>query len=88
VQEIAKFKFHLIMNQVRSAQDVEIGHSIKNISKKYFGVDIQYIGYLEYDASVWQSIKKRRPVTLEYPNSSLVINFKKIVNGLIHQSLT
>jgi len=87
-QEIAKFKFNLIMNQVRSAQDVEIGHSIKNVAKKYFGVEMNYIGYLEYDASVWQSIKKRRPVTLEFPNSNLVVNFKKIVNGLIQHSLS
>lgn len=86
--EIAKFKFNLIMNQVRSAQDVEIGHSIRSVAKKYFGVEINYIGYLEYDASVWQSIKKRRPVTLEYPNSSLVLNFRKIVNGLIQNSLS
>lgn len=81
--EISKFKFYLVMNQVRSPHDIEIGNSIRNVAKKYFGVDIVYLGYLEYDASVWQSIKKRRPVTLEYPNSSLVTNFKKIVSNLI-----
>jgi flagellar biosynthesis protein FlhG len=81
--EISKFKFYLIMNQVRTPQDIEIGNSIKNVAKKYFGVDIYYIGHLEYDASVWQSIKRRKPVTTEYPNSPLVLSFKKIVAKLM-----
>lgn len=86
-REMSNFKFSLIMNQVRSQQDIDIGHGIKNVAKKYFGVEIQYTGYLEYDPSVWQSIKKRRPVTLEFPQSNLVQNFKKIVSGLIDQSV-
>jgi flagellar biosynthesis protein FlhG len=81
--EIAKFKFYLVMNQIRTPQDIEIGNSIRNVAKKYFGVEIFYIGHLEYDASVWQSIKKRKPVTLEYPNSPLVVSFKKIVGRLM-----
>jgi len=84
--EISKFKFHLIMNQVRTPQDVEIGYSVKSVAKKYFGVDINYIGYIEYDAAVWQSIKKRKPVALEFPNSNLVTNFSKIVNGLVQKN--
>lgn len=81
--EISKFKFHLIMNQVRTAQDVEIGQSVKTVAKKYFGVDVHYVGFIEYDSCIWQSIKKRKPVSIEYPNSNVVHNFTKIVNGLV-----
>ncbi len=84
--EISKFKFNLIMNQVRSAQDLEIGNSVKTIAKKYFGVEVNYIGYIEYDSAIWQSIKKRKPVTLEFPQSNVVSNFGKIVNGLVQQN--
>lgn len=84
--EISKFKFNLIMNQVRSTQDLEIGNSVKTISKKYFGVEVNYIGYIEYDSAIWQSIKKRKPVTLEFPQSNVVGNFGKIVNGLVQQN--
>ena len=84
--EISKFKFNLIMNQVRSTQDLEIGNSVKTIAKKYFGVEVNYIGYIEYDSAIWQSIKKRKPVTLEFPKSNVVGNFGKIVNGLVQNS--
>lgn len=81
--EIAKFRPALIMNQVRGQQDIDIGFSIQSVSKRYFGIDIDYMGYLDYDASVWQSVKKRRPLLMEFPNSRLVGNFDKIVNKLM-----
>ena len=73
--EVAKFKPNLIMNQVRSQNDVDLGFSIQTVSKKYFGIDLNYLGYLDYDASVWQSVKKSyiRPfsssISLDFSNS-------------------
>lgn len=81
--EISKLQPHIIMNQVRSQNDIDIGFSIQNVCKRYFGIDINYLGYLDYDASVWQSVKKRRPLLMEFPNSKLVNNFDKIVHKLL-----
>ena len=82
-QEITKFRPHLIMNQARSQADIDIGFSIKTICKKYFGIDLEYLGYLDYDASVWQSVKKRRPLIMEFPHSKLVVSFDRIIQKLI-----
>lgn len=81
--EIAKFKPKLIMNQVRGQHDIDIGFSIQSVCKRYFGVDMEYMGYLDYDSTVWQSVKKRRPLLMEYPDSKLVSNFDKIVTKLL-----
>ena len=81
--EISKLQPQIIMNQVRSQNDIDIGFSIQNVCKRYFGIDINYLGYLDYDASVWQSVKKRRPLLMEFPNSKLVNNFDKIVQKLL-----
>lgn len=81
--EITKLQPQIIMNQVRSQNDIDIGFSIQNVCKRYFGIDINYLGYLDYDASVWQSVKKRRPLLMEFPNSKLVNNFDKIVHKLL-----
>jgi flagellar biosynthesis protein FlhG len=83
-QEIAKFRPKLIMNQVRTQADIDIGFSMKSICKRYFGIDLDYVGYLDYDATVWQSVKKRRPLLMEFPNSKLVSNFDKIVHRLLN----
>lgn len=82
-QEILKLVPKLIINQVRTQTDLDIGHSMTIISKKYFGIDIDYVGHLEYDATVWQSVKKRRPLLMEYPNSVLISNFDKIIHKLL-----
>ena len=83
IEEITKFKPKLIMNQVRTQADIDIGFSMKSICKKYFGIDIQYVGYLDYDPTVWQSVKKRKPLLVEFPQSKLVSNFDKIVHRLL-----
>jgi len=81
--EIEKFKPRLIMNQVRSQNDIDIGYSIQNVCKRYFGIDMEFTGYLDYDSCVWQSVKRRKPLLMEFPESRLVHNFDKIVHRLL-----
>ncbi|MBF0360689.1 MAG: AAA family ATPase [Oligoflexia bacterium] len=81
--EITKFRPKLIMNQVRTQSDIDIGFSIKAICKRYFGIEMDYIGYLDYDSVVWQSVKRRRPLLMEFPSSKLVTNFDRIVHRLL-----
>ncbi len=81
--ELASFKPNLIMNQVRSQADIDIGYSIQSICRKYFGIEMPFPGYLDYDQSVWQSVRKRKPLLVEFPNSKLVTNFDRIVHRLI-----
>ena len=82
--EISKLNPRLIINQVRTQADIDIGFSMKLISKKYFGINLDYVGYLDYDATVWQSVKKRKPFLMEFPNSTLVNNFDRIIHRLLN----
>ena len=82
--EIEKLSPKLVINQARTQADVDIGHSMKIICKKYFGIQLDYVGFLDYDATVWQSVKKRKPLLMEFPNSSLVNSFDRIVHRLLN----
>lgn len=81
--ELLSLRPNLIMNQVRSQADIDIGYSIQSICRKYFGIEMPFPGYLDYDQSVWQSVRKRKPLLIEFPNSKLVHNFDRIVHRLI-----
>lgn len=81
-RSIERYHLNLIMNQVRTQQDVDTGHAIASVCKKYFGINSSYVGYLEYDNVVWQAVRKRRPVLLEFPQSSLTTGFTSIVTKL------
>ena len=82
-EEIEKFRPKLIINQARTQTDIDIGFSVKTVCKKYFGIDMDYVGYLDYDSAVWQSVRRKRPLMLEFPNSKLVSSIERIVQYLI-----
>jgi flagellar biosynthesis protein FlhG len=68
-QELESFKPKLIVNQVRTKADVDIGFSMRSAFLKYFGISMDYLGYIVYDTDVWQSVQRRRPLVLEFPQS-------------------
>ena len=78
-----RFCLELIVNQTRTKSDIDIGPSMSMICRKYFGIELNFVGHIEYSAMVWQSVKKRRPLLMEYPHSELVNNFDHIVHRLL-----
>ncbi|ADH87061.1 AAA family ATPase [Desulfurivibrio alkaliphilus] len=81
--EIKTFKPKLIINQVRSREDIRLGFSMRSAAKLYFGIDLEYPGYIEYDDCVWQSIRRRRPLALEHPDSRPHRSLEHIVQNLL-----
>ncbi len=69
VEDAEGFHPNLILNQVRTKKDVEIGFSIRSACRKYFGIHLHYLGYIVYDQEVSQSVRKRRPLLIESPQS-------------------
>jgi len=85
--EMQLFSPKLIINMVRSQTDVELGHAVSSVCKKYFGIDVELLGYIEYDNLVWQSVRKKAPILLEFPNSKLVSNFNRIYKKLLNPTI-
>ena len=82
-QQIEHFRPHLVINQTRTQTDVEIGYSIKTVCKKYFGFELDYAGFLDYDSSVWQAVRRKRPLMMEFPNSKVVSGIEHITANLV-----
>lgn len=80
---MANFKISLIVNQVRVKSESEIGKSMQMVCERYFGMAVDYVGYLPYDNSVWQSIRKRVPFLVDAPNSTVVTHLEGILRTLL-----
>jgi len=80
---IERFRPHLVVNQVRDTEEVKMGFSIKSVCKKYFGIDVDYAGYICFDDNVWRSVKERRPLVLAYPRSDGALYIRRIVKKLL-----
>jgi flagellar biosynthesis protein FlhG len=81
-EQIARFQPKLVLNQVRTQTDIEVGFSVKGVSKRYFGIDLDYVGYLDYDTTVWQAVRRKKPFVTEFPNSRLVGSIDRITHYL------
>lgn len=81
---ISDFHLHLLLNQVRTRADIELGHSMKSVCHKYFGVDTSYLGYVDHDNAVWQALRQRRPMVIEHPYSSIVGQFLSMSKTLLN----
>lgn len=82
-EEIEKIQPKLVVNQIRTQTDVDIGFSVKSVCKKYFGIELDYVGYLDYDSAVWQAVRRKRPLMLEFPNSRVVSSVDRMTNYLL-----
>jgi flagellar biosynthesis protein FlhG len=82
-QKMEKFHTTLIVNQVRVKSESDIGRSIQLVCERYFGMKIDYLGYLPYDNSVWQSIRRRTPFLIDAPNCTAVTHLEGILRNLL-----
>jgi flagellar biosynthesis protein FlhG len=78
-----RFRPHLIMNQVRNSEEVKMGFSVRSVCRKYFGIEIDYVGYVNYDDCAWRSVKERQPLVLAYPESDGARYLRRITKKLL-----
>lgn len=82
---LKNFKPGLIVNKVRSEKDALLGRSIVDVVRKFFLIDLDFIGTIPYDERVHWSLKKFSPFILEYPESSVSEAIKAIGQKLAPQ---
>jgi flagellar biosynthesis protein FlhG len=83
-KELSDFMIYLVLNKIRSTQDILIGSSMKSIFKKYLGINAQFIGYIEYDDAVWRSIRERRPLMQNYSLSRVAKEVGVFTENLLY----
>ena len=63
------FRVKLVVNQVRSEADHSVGRAVVAAWKKFFGLEMDYLGGVAYDDTAWQMIRKRRPLLVDGADS-------------------
>jgi flagellar biosynthesis protein FlhG len=68
-RSLREFRVKLVVNQVRAAADESVGPAVASAWKKFFGLEMDYLGGIAYDDAAWRAVRKRRPLVLEGPDS-------------------
>ena len=72
-----------VVNQIRTHRDIDVGPSMENICKNYFGYRTKSLGYLNYDESAWKSLRNKRLLVQDFPYSQLSKRINEICNQLL-----
>lgn len=73
----------IVINQVRSQVDIDVGRAICSVCRRYFGVELKYAGYIDYDNSVWKAVRSKKAVIQEYPYSVLANRIEHLTKALL-----
>ncbi|HWP34557.1 MAG TPA: P-loop NTPase, partial [Thermodesulfobacteriota bacterium] len=84
-EEIGRFRPKIIVNQARTRADVEIGEQMRSACRKYFGIQVDYLGAIDYDDTVWQSVRRREPLLTRHPGSTSARSVERIAARLVAQ---
>ena len=82
-QQLASFNLQIIVNQLRHHKDITIGNSLRSVCKKYYGLNAQYVGYIEHDDIVSRCINQRHLFMQAYPSSRCAKEIERVAENLL-----
>jgi|GEM_PF-2142043 len=86
-KEVNRYQIKLLLNQIRSSSEVEIGSGISSASKKYFGLNINYLGDVNYDSVIPASVRQKRPLHMLQKESNAARQIEEIAHKLLSQEI-
>jgi flagellar biosynthesis protein FlhG len=77
--------FHpwLIINQARTRADFDVGPTVCGAWKKFFGLELGYLGAVNHDDAVWQAVRSRRALLDAAPQCLAANAVLRVAENLI-----
>ncbi len=82
-RELRAFRVKLVVNQARTPGDADVGPAVVASWRKFFGLEMDYLGAIRYDDEAWKAVRKRRPILLEKPESDAAQGLSRIAEKLL-----
>jgi flagellar biosynthesis protein FlhG len=82
-EKALEFRPRLLVNQVRYPEDERLGHSMAAVCRKHLGIDIDSLGAVAFDESVWRANRKKRPFMLDFPDSAAGRALEQVARAIL-----
>jgi MinD-like ATPase involved in chromosome partitioning or flagellar assembly len=77
----------LILNMVHSSKEIREGDSFRTAAHDILNVDVDYMGFVEYDENVRKSVKELKPFVLDNPRSKASKSLARLISvGMLQKS--
>lgn len=77
------FRPLLVVNKSRVRQDLELGPALTVLARRHLGLPVEYIGYLEHDDIVLASMRKQRPLLVQYPDARVSKDLERLSRRIL-----
>lgn len=82
-QALGGFRPLVIVNQARTRGDFDVGPTVASAWKKFFGLELGYLGAVSHDDAVWQAVRARKSLLDAFPESSAASGVLRVAENLI-----
>ncbi len=73
----------LLVNSTRNQANEELGYSMKSVCNKYYDLNVDFCGAIDFDNAVWQSVRTKEHVLVAQPFTPLAGQFLATCKQLI-----
>jgi flagellar biosynthesis protein FlhG len=80
---LSELNFEIILNQARTRQESDIGLAVQSVCNKYFGFHCGFLGGLDYDNAVWQSLRQNHHLLMANRQSHLYAQLMGIARKIV-----
>jgi flagellar biosynthesis protein FlhG len=83
--EMAVNGFHpqLVLNQARTRADHDLGMQVAGAWKKFFGLDLGFLGAVAHDDAAWKAVRALKPLLVSEPNSAAASGLLHVAENLL-----
>lgn len=82
-QALTGFRPLLVVNQARTRMDFDVGPTVAAAWKKFFGLELGYLGAVAHDDSVWQAVRSRKALLQAFPECPAASALLRVAENLI-----
>ena len=77
------FRPRIVVNDVRTAEDIKLGFSVRSICRKYYAIEADYVGYVNHDPAAREAIRNCTTVVTTSPKASAAVYLQRIARKLL-----
>ncbi|MCA9576752.1 MAG: helix-turn-helix domain-containing protein [Polyangiales bacterium] len=82
-EAMGAFEFNLVINQTRLRADLELGDRMRSAAQRRLGIALNYMGYVDYDDTVWSCMRQCRALLAESPGTKASKSIEKIARRML-----
>src|SRR4051812_24095352 len=77
------FRPQLVLNQARTRKDHDVGTQVASAWKKFFGLDLGYLGAIAHDDAAWKAVRALKALLVADPNSAAASGLLHVAQNLL-----